>query len=170
MALEATGSAFALYYRIAPHVRRVVVANPLEMRRLGSGRHTDRLDAERLVAMHLVGALKEVWVPPAPIAELRRLLRYRERIQSSITRLTNQIWATLRGLGVATSGGDPFQLLAQEDVEALPEADRVLVLSALRRLESERKELEIVDAEIARRTQDVPEVKLLLSISGVGRA
>ena len=96
-ALEATGRAFALYDRIAPHVRRVVVANPLAMRRLGSGRHTDRVDAERLAVMLLLGTLKAVWVPPAPIAELRRLLRYRERIQSAITRLVNPIGATFRG-------------------------------------------------------------------------
>jgi transposase len=169
VALEATGSAFALYYRIAPHVRRVVVANPLEMRRLGSGRHTDRVDAERLVFMVLLGTLKEVWVPPTPIAELRRLLQYRERIQNGITRLSNQIWATLRGLGVATAGGDPLKLLAQDDIEVLPTAERVIVLSALRRLETERRELAILDAEIARQTRDVPEVRLLLSIPGVGR-
>ena len=168
-ALEATGSAFALYDRIAPHVRRVVVANPLAMRRLGSGRHTDRVDAERLAVMLLLGTLKEVWVPPAPIAELRRLLRYRERIQSAITRLVNPIGATFRGLGVATAGGDPLQRLSREDVEALPAGDRVIVLSALRRLEAERRELEILDAEIARQTQGVPAGRLLLSIPGVGR-
>jgi transposase len=45
----------------------------------------------------------------------------------------------------------------------------VIVLSALRRLEAERRELEVLDAEIARQTQGVPAVRLLLSIPGVGR-
>jgi transposase len=75
--------------------------------------------------------------------------------------------------GAATStgtGGDPLRLLAQEDVEALPSGDRAVVLSAFRRLQCERQECACIDAEIARQTQEVPGVRLLLSIPGVGRA
>ena len=48
VAVEVTGNAFEVYDSLVPHAQTVVVANPLEMRRLGSGRHTDKVDAARL--------------------------------------------------------------------------------------------------------------------------
>lgn len=48
VALEVTGNAFEAQDRLSPHAGKVLLANPLELKRLGSGRLTDRVDAERL--------------------------------------------------------------------------------------------------------------------------
>ncbi len=48
---EATGGAFALYDIVSPLAKEVVIANPLELKRYGSGRHTDKVDVERMATM-----------------------------------------------------------------------------------------------------------------------
>lgn len=99
VALEVTGGAFEIYDRLAEVAGQVVVANPLEMKRLGSGRHTDRNDAARLAKMLALGVLPGVWVPPASIRELRNLLRFRERLVCTRRRFINQAKAVLRRHG-----------------------------------------------------------------------
>src|SRR5690606_42097772 len=89
VALEVTGNAFEVHDWLSPHVEQVLLANPVELRRLGSGRHTDRVDAARLAKMLAMGTLPTVWVPPQPVRELRRLLRHRERLLNVATRLRN---------------------------------------------------------------------------------
>ena len=48
IALEVTGSAFEVHDMLSAHVGRVLLANPIDLKRFGSGRHTDRVDAARL--------------------------------------------------------------------------------------------------------------------------
>lgn len=55
VALEVAGNAFEVHDLLSPHVGRVLLANPVELKRLGSGRHTDRVDAERLAKMLALG-------------------------------------------------------------------------------------------------------------------
>jgi len=169
VALEATNSAFPLYDRIVGRVGKVLVAHPLAMRRLGSGRHTDRVDAERLAQMLALGTLPAVWVPPPPVRELRRLLTTRERMQSHITRLTNEIRAALRAYGLDgyRRGADLLRVLRPDDVAALPAAEPFMVHSALRQLAGARAERAACEAEIARRVQHVPAVRHLLTLPGV---
>jgi hypothetical protein len=50
-ALEVTGSAFEVQDVLSPHVDRVLLANPVDLKRLGSGLHTDRVDAARFAKM-----------------------------------------------------------------------------------------------------------------------
>jgi hypothetical protein len=95
IALEVTGSAFEVYDILAPHAAQVLVSNPVAMRRLGSGRHTDREDAVRLAQMLALGTLPAVWVPPHPVRGVRRLLAVRERLGSYRRALTNQARAVL---------------------------------------------------------------------------
>jgi transposase len=169
VALEATTSAFPRYDRIVGRAGKVLVAHPLGMRRLGSGRHTDRVDAERLAQMLALGTLPTVWVPPPPVRELRRLLTTRERIQNQVTRLTNEIRAALRAYGLDgyRRGADLLRVLRPDDVAALPDAEQFIVRSALRRLEVARAERAACEAAIARRVRDVPEVRRLLTLTGV---
>lgn len=99
VALEVTGSAFEVHDMLSPHVGQVLLANPVELKRLGSGRHTDRVDAVRLAKMIAVGTIPTVWVPPQPMREVRRLLYYRARLASSRRRAVNQAKSVLRRYG-----------------------------------------------------------------------
>lgn len=77
---EATGGAFALYDILSPLAKEVVIANPLELKRYGSGRHTDKVDAERMARMLALGSVPGVWVPPQQVRDVRQLLKYRESL------------------------------------------------------------------------------------------
>ncbi|HEY8394080.1 MAG TPA: hypothetical protein VIK92_04695, partial [Thermaerobacter sp.] len=62
---------------------------------MGSGRHTDRVDAARLAKMAALGIVPTVWVPPQPMRQVRRLLKTRERLDSQRRALLNQARAAL---------------------------------------------------------------------------
>lgn len=96
VAFEVTGSAFEIHDSLSPRAGRVLVANPVELRRLGSGRHTDRAEAARLAKLLALDAIPAVWVRPQPTREVRRLLACRERLDSYRRALENQARATLR--------------------------------------------------------------------------
>jgi hypothetical protein len=76
--LEVTGSTFELYDILAPHAAEVLASIPVAIRRLGSGRHTDREDAVPLAQILTLGTLPAVWVPPDSVRGVRRLLKVRE--------------------------------------------------------------------------------------------
>lgn len=169
VAMEVTGNAFQVYDRLSSHAAKVLLANPVELKRLGSGRHTDRADAARLAKMLALGTLPAVWVPPRDIREVRILLRYRERLKSTRVRFLNQIRAALHRNGVdLPPRANPKLHLTLEQLRALPEAERILILSAWRQADALNDEIASIDAEIANRLQGVPEAQLLLTMTGLG--
>jgi transposase len=109
IAVEVTRRAFELYDILAPHAAHVLVSNPVAMRRLGSGRHTDREYAVRLAQMLAWRTLPAVWVPPHPVRGVRRLLKVRERLGSYRRALTNQARAVLSRHGMLLPKG-PYAL------------------------------------------------------------
>lgn len=169
VALEVTGNAFEAHDMLSPHVGKVLLANPLELKRLGSGRHTDRVDAERLAKMLALGMLPTVWVPPQAVRGVRRLLQYRDRLVRNRRRYLAQAKAVLRRHCLHVPRNvNPRRWLEREAVQQLPEVDRIILLSSLRQLTSVDAEIQAIEAEIARHVVDEPGVQLLLSITGVG--
>lgn len=62
--VEATGNAAAVAEVLAPHVDRVVVANPKQVRLIAHAKiKTDAIDAAVLAKLYATGFLPEVWVP-----------------------------------------------------------------------------------------------------------
>lgn len=169
VAMEVTGNAFQVHDRLSPHAGKVLLANPVELKRLGSGRHTDRVDAARLAKMLALGTLPTVWVPPQEVRDVRILLRYRERLKATRARFLNQIRAALRrhGYDLPRRANPKLHLTAQQ-LQALPGAEMVLILSACRQADALAEEITAIDGEIARRLQGVPEVRLLLTLTGLG--
>lgn len=169
MALEVTGSAFELHDHISRRAGKTLLANPVELKRLGSGRHTDRVDAARLAKMLALGTVSPVWVPPQPLREVRNLLYYRERLVSGYRRCANQAKAVLRRNGYALPPkADVRRWAAAPTLEDLSAADRLIFQSALRQMTSLEHEITAVEAELVRRAADGSPVPLLLTITGVG--
>jgi transposase len=169
VALEVTGSAFEVHDVLSAHVDRVLLANPIDLKRFGSGRHTDRVDAARLAKMLAVGTIPTVWVPPQPMREVRRLVYYRARLASNRRRAINQAKNVLRRHGhVLPREADVQRWLTQERVAALPASDRVILLSACRQIIALEAEIDGLEGEIARGVADVPAVPVLLTITGMG--
>ncbi len=169
VALEVTGSAFEVHDVLSAHVDRVLLANPIDLKRFGSGRHTDRVDAARLAKMLAVGTIPTVWVPPQPMREVRRLVYYRARLASNRRRAINQAKNVLRRHGhVLPRETDVQRWLTPERVAALPASDRVILLSACRQITALEAEIDGLEGEIARGVADVPAVQVLLTITGMG--
>jgi len=169
VALEVTGSAFEVHDMLSAHVDRVLLANPIDLKRFGSGRHTDRVDAARLAKMLAVGTIPTVWVPPQPMREVRRLADYRARLAANRRRAINQAKNVLRRHGqVLPRETDVQRWLTPARVAALPASDRVILLSACRQITALEAEIDGLEGEIARGVADVPAVQGLLTITGLG--
>ncbi|WPD18625.1 IS110 family transposase [Thermaerobacter composti] len=167
--LEVTGNAFEIHDILLPHAGKVLLANPAELKRLGSGRHTDRVDAARLAKMAALGIVPTVWVPPQPMRQVRRLLKTRERLDSQRRALLNQARAALGRHGIRVPrGADPAVLLERVEGVPLPPGERLAVQVTLEAAQVLEAQVEVLTAEIARQVAEVPKVRLLLTVTGVG--
>lgn len=71
--VEATGNAAAVVEVLAPHVGRVIIANPKQVRLIAHAKiKTDAIDAAVLAKLYATGFLPEVWVADEPTLALRR--------------------------------------------------------------------------------------------------
>lgn len=78
--VEATGNAAAVVDVISPHVDRVIVANPKQVRLIAHAKiKTDAIDAAVLAKLYATGFLPEVWVPDQQTLALRRQVARRTR-------------------------------------------------------------------------------------------
>ena len=65
--VEATGNASSVAAVIAPHVKKVVIANPMQVRIIAHAKiKTDTIDASVLAQLYASGFLPEVWIPDEP--------------------------------------------------------------------------------------------------------
>jgi transposase len=168
VAIEVTGNAFEVYDTWLPHAREVVVANPLEMRRLGSGKHTDKGDAARLAKMLAMGVLPTVWVPPPSVRAVRRLLAGRERLLSMRTAAINQLKAIGRRHGLVWGRWDPHDPRLATLTQTVEADEAVLGEAARRQVAALDTSLRDVEGEILGRLKDDPAFRHLLTIPGVG--
>ena len=94
--LEATGNTAAIVRLVAPHVGRVVIANPVQVRAIAWAKvKTDQIDAATLAKLHASGFLPEVWTPDEDTQALRRRVAERARLVSHLVRLKNRVHAVL---------------------------------------------------------------------------
>jgi transposase len=102
--VEATGNTMAVVGLMAPHVKRIVIANPLQVRAIAHAKvKTDKIDAMVLAKLHAAGFLPEVWQPDEATERLRRQVARRATIVQSRTRVKNRI-QSVRGLRRYISG------------------------------------------------------------------
>jgi transposase len=168
VALEATGNAFQVYDLLVSRAGQVAVASPLLLKRLGSGRHTDRVDAERLAKMLALGTLPTVWVPPGDIRVVRALLQQVEACTRTARAWQNRAKSAVLRQGWAVPARQPVAVWLAEHGAALDEATRILVTSALTLAEHAAAEADRLRGEILRRVQDRPEFTWLWSLPGIG--
>lgn len=169
---EASLGCGALYDRLSalPHVRRVAVAHPGNLRVIfGSKRKNDRVDAAKLALLLLVDQVPEAWVPGLEVREWRRLIERRRTLVEKRTRCKNALRSLLNKRGIRAPRG----LWTKKGRAWL----RDLELRELAALERDEllEEIELLEGHIDRATRrldaigrDHPGVMLLRSIPGVG--
>ena len=96
--IEATGNCTAVSRVLSLLVKRVVIANPLQVKAIAHAHvKTDKVDAGRLASLHAAGYLPEIWTLDAETERLRRLVAWRYQVVRYRTRLKNKVHAILHG-------------------------------------------------------------------------
>ena len=168
--IEATGNTSAIVRVLLPFVGRVVIANPILVRAIAWAKvKSDKIDAAVLAKLHASGFLPEVWMPDEETEARRRVVAERTQLVSQMTRLKNRIQSVLHANLIPPYKGVLFSQRGRAWLEAQPLAEdqrRVIVRHAgeLDRLGAELAE---VDKSLAQKALDEPQVKRLMTITGV---
>lgn len=156
---------------IAPHVGRVVIANPRQVRMIAHAKiKTDTIDATVLAKLYASGFLPEVWVPDPRTQALRRQVTRRNQIVRQRVRLKTITQSILQAhLLPQCPHADLFGnrgrnwLLAQH----LPPDEREAVERHLREYDRLGGDLKVVERELARDALADSNVKRLMTIPGI---
>ena len=169
VALEATTNCWAVADALRPHVARVVVSNPMATKAIAQAKvKTDKVDAYVLAQLLRCDFLPEVWQPDEATRRLRELTGRRSALVGQRTMMRNRIHSVLamRLIEAAPRLFNAEGLDWLVRVELDPQA-RLLVDSDLRQLEFLQKEIDTLDAELAKRGHASAAVKLLMTLPGV---
>lgn len=168
--LEATGNTMAIVRLLKPHVGRVVIANPLQVRVIAEAKaKTDRIDAAALARLHAAGYLPEVWQPDEATERLRNLVSRRAAIVQAMTRTKNRIHSVLHANLIPPFSGKLFlgrgrKWLAEQP---LAEHERAAVDRWLAGLDAMEQELTVAEAAIASACLGDDQVRRLMTIGGI---
>ena len=168
--LEATGNTMAIVKLLKPHVGRVIIANPLQVRVIAEAKaKTDRIDAAALARLHAAGYLPEVWQPDEATELLRNLVSRRAAIVQSMTRTKNRIHAVLHANLIPPFSGKLFlgpgrKWLAEQP---LSPHERAAVNRWLAALDGMEQELTGAEAAIATACLGDDRVRRLMTIGGI---
>lgn len=169
--VEATGNAAAVAEAIAPHVGRVIIANPRQVRLIAEARiKTDVIDATVLARLYASGFLPEVWVPDAPTQALRRQVTRRIQIVRQRARLKTMIQSILQAhlvppcphADLLGPSGRRW-LLAQ----SLPPDETDAVQRHLREHERLTEDLRVIEREIAGDALVNSDAQQLMTVPGI---
>jgi transposase len=168
--LEATGNTAVIVKLLTPFARRVVIANPLQVRAIAWAKvKTDKIDAATLARLHAAQFLPEVWMPPEQVELQRRVIAERTQLVSQMTRLKNRIQSILHANLIPRETGRIFSKRGRTRLEGLPlPADQMrMALRHHDELARLAAELAIIDRDLAQRALADPNVKRLMTIGGV---
>lgn len=174
VAVETTGKGYGLIDEIeqAGLVAKLAHAGKAKAM-MGNVNKTDKLDAQGLARLLRHGTLPAVWIPPAPVRDLRELARYRMVLARLRTKLKNRIHATLdKYLIRIDEVSDVFGVTGRRLLSArlgeLPPETRRCVQSELDLLDYVEEEIRQCEGRIRELVEETPSMKLLKSLPGVG--
>ena len=153
--IEATGNAAAVAAALTPHVKKVVIANPKQVRIIAHAKiKTDTIDAGVLAQLYASGFLPEVWVPNEPTQALRRQVTRRNQIVRQRSRLKNIIQSILHSHLIPSC---PHQDLcgprgrAWLAEQVVPEDERLAIERHLREFDRLGEDLKVIERDLAAR-------------------
>jgi transposase len=170
VALEVTGSCWEVARLLESHVDRVIVVSPDDTGIIQARAKTDRLDARALATLLWRGELEAVWMPDERCRVLRQRLARRQQLIWARTRSKNEIHAVLaRRLQAKPPCADLFGVKGRVwlDGLTLPIEERESVDAGVRQIAFLDSEITAVDRAIARQALDWPEIRRLMTVTGV---
>lgn len=169
--IEATGNCMAVSRVLSPFVRRVVIANPLQVKAIAHAHvKTDKVDAGTLASLYAAGYLPEIWTPDATTERLRRLVARRYQVVRHRTRTKNEVHAILHAhLIPRCPHADLFNRRGRGWLarQPLPDDEQVAIERHVRELDRLGEDLAVLDREIAESTLGDPMIRRLITITGV---
>jgi transposase len=169
--VEATGNAAAVAAVIAPHVTRVVIANPKQVRIIAHAKiKTDTIDAGVLAQLYASGFLPEVWIADEATQALRRQVTRRNQIVRQRSRLKNIIQSILHAHLIPSC---PHQDLcgprgrAWLSEQVVPEDERLAVERHLREFDRLGEDLKVIERDLARSALADESITRLMTIPGI---
>jgi transposase len=169
--LEATGNTMAVVHILEPVVKRVVIANPLQVRAIAHAKiKTDKIDAAILAQLYASGFLPEVWTPDASTEALRRQVATRHRLVRHRTRIKNIIHSILHtNLIPRCPASDLFGCKGRVWLgeQPLPLDERQSIQRYLRDLDRLNEDICELDTVLAAHAINNPQVQRLMTISGI---
>jgi transposase len=169
VAFEATTNCWAVADALRPHAARVLVSNPMATKAIAQAKvKTDKVDAHVLAQLLRCDFLPEVWQPDEATRRLRELTGRRGALVSQRTMMRNRIHSVLAMRLIEA----PVRLFNDAGLDWLAGVEldaqgRMLVDCDLRQLEFLQKEIDAIDAELAKRGHQSDGVKLLMTLPGV---
>jgi transposase len=169
VAFEATTNCWAVADALRPHVARILVSNPMATKAIAQAKvKTDKVDACVLAQLLRCDYLPEVWQPDEETRQLRELTGRRSTLVGQRTMMRNRIHSVLAMRLIE----EPKYLFSTQGLEWLAtieidEQGRMLIDSDLRQLAFLQQEIDLLDAELARRAYKSDPVKLLMTLPGV---
>jgi transposase len=169
--IEATGNATAVAEVIQPHVGRVVIANPRQVRLIAEARiKTDVIDATVLARLYASGFLPEVWVPDQATLARRRQVTRRNQIVRQRARLKTIIQSILHAHLVPPC--PHADLLGPKGRawllgQALPPDEQDAVARHRREHDRLGEDLRVVEREIAHEALADADTKRLMTVPGI---
>src|SRR4029079_8174891 len=169
--IEATGNCMAVSRVLTPFVKRVVIANPLQVKAIAHAHvKTDKVDAGTLANLYAAGYLPEIWTPNAATERLRRLVARRYQIVRHRTRVKNEVHAILAAhLVPKCPHADLFNQRGRAWLarQGVPDDERAAIDRDIRELDRLTEDQVELDREIALSVMGDASVRRLMTITGV---
>jgi transposase len=169
--IEATGNAASVAAVIGPHVSRVVIANPKQVRLIAHAKiKTDKIDAGVLAQLYASGFLPEVWIADEATQALRRQVTRRNQIVRQRSRLKNIIQSILHAHLIPSC---PHQDLcgpmgrAWLSEQVLPGDERLAVERHLREFDRLTDDLKVIERDLAQSALADDRATRLMTIPGI---
>lgn len=169
--IEATGNAMAVSRVLSPFVKRVVIANPLQVKAIAHAHvKTDKVDAGTLASLYAAGYLPEIWTPDAATERMRRLVARRYQVVRHRTRIKNEVHAILHAYLIPKCPhADLFNCRGRDwlSCQPLPDDEQDAIRRHVTELDRLGEDLVLIDRDIARSVLDDEAIKRLMTITGV---
>ena len=169
--VEATGNASAVSAVIAPHVKRMAIANPKQVKIIAHAKiKTDTIDAGVLAQLYASGFLPEVWVPDEATQALRRQVSRRQQIVKQRSRLKNIIQSILHAhLIPPCPAADLCGTKGRGWLsgQRLPEDERLAINRHLREFDRLGDDLKVIERDLAQSALEDGRAKRIMTIPGI---
>jgi transposase len=171
-AMEATQFSGWIPDTLSPHADDLAVAHPADLEAITKAKKkSDTIDADKITDLLRVDLLKRVWMPSREWRELRRLLRYRNRLVEQAAWHKNRIATALMELGepyVKSRLHTKSYFYPFLDNLETSEEDALLLCASRDRLEESQQLARLIERKLLRHSLLEQRVALLMTIPGVG--